>query len=79
MISISGLTDVLADDTRPTYLPFPLISKKWKTTLDYIFYRVPAGEYFNISADIIPVVNSFARRHSRRFLTDHHALLINIG
>ena len=44
MISQSGLTDVLARDPRSTYQPFPLVSSKWRTSLDYIYYRMPHGE-----------------------------------
>ena len=70
----SGLTDAFADDPRPTYLPFPLVSAKWRTSLDYIFYRAPAGEDADVTADIIPIVNSTAKMPLQRFLTDHHAL-----
>ncbi len=79
MVSLSGLTDLLADDPQPTYQPFPLVPSKWLTTLDYIFYRNPAGETSNVSSDIIPIENSSARNPLQRFLTDHHALLLNIG
>ena len=79
MISQSGLTDVLAGDPRSTYQPFPLVSSKWRTSLDYIYYRMPLGETAEISADIIPVVNFSAKTSLRRFLTDHNALILNIG
>jgi hypothetical protein len=79
MLWHSGLIDALYSDPRPTYLPFPLVSVKWLTSLDYIFYRAPAGEDFDVRADIIPVVNSSAQRPLQRFLTDHQALSLNIG
>jgi mRNA deadenylase 3'-5' endonuclease subunit Ccr4 len=79
MLTHSGLTDALADDPRSTYQPFPLVSAKWRTSLDYIFYRMPTGETAHITADVIPVVNSVAKRSFQRFLTDHNALLLNIG
>ena len=78
MFSYSGLTDALADDPRSTYQPFPLVSAKWRTSLDYIYYRAPAGETAHVTADIIPVVNSVAKRPFQRFLTDHHALILSI-
>ena len=78
MFSHSGLTDALADDPRSTYQPFPLVSAKWRTSLDYIYYRAPAGETAHVTADILPVVNSVAKRPFQRFLTDHHALTLNI-
>jgi endonuclease/exonuclease/phosphatase family metal-dependent hydrolase len=74
----SGLTDAFVDDPRPTYLPFPLVSAKWRTSLDYIFYRIPAGEDTDVTADIIPIVNSTAKMPLQRFLTDHYALRISI-
>lgn len=79
MILQSGLSDALANDPRPTYLPFPLVSAKWRISLDYIFYRVPAGEALNVTTDILPVVNSSAQRPYQRFLTDHKALVLHIG
>jgi endonuclease/exonuclease/phosphatase family metal-dependent hydrolase len=78
MVSQSGLADALIDDPRPTYHPFPLVSAKWQTSLDYIFYRKPVGETRGVTADIIPMVNSSARWSLGRFLTDHHALTLNI-
>jgi hypothetical protein len=74
----SGLTDALAGDPRPTYRPFPLVSQKWQTSLDYIFYRPPAGEPIEVTPDIVPIENTSARLPYRRFLTDHHALTIQI-
>jgi endonuclease/exonuclease/phosphatase family metal-dependent hydrolase len=79
MITQSRLMDALSADRRPTYLPLPLIPAKWRTSLDYIFYRMPVGEALHVRADIIPVVNSSAQRSFQRFLTDHLALRLNIG
>ncbi len=78
MVSQSELTDALICDPRPTYQPFPLVSAKWETSLDYIFYRKPKGETTEVTADIIPIENSSARWSFQRFLTDHNALTINI-
>ena len=78
MVSQSGLTDPLLDDPRPTYQPFPLVSARWQTSLDYIFYRKPKGETIEVTADIIPIENSSARWSFQRFLTDHHALTLTI-
>ena len=79
MMAESGLTDALADDPRPTYRPFPLVSAKWQMSLDYFFYRRPAGIDTPVTADIIPIENSTAGWYFQRFLTDHHALVLNIG
>lgn len=79
LVTQSGLIDAFADDLRPTYLPFPLISAKWRTTLDYIFYRIPAGAVANLKAEIIPMVNSIGTTPLQRFLTDHCALSIKFS
>jgi mRNA deadenylase 3'-5' endonuclease subunit Ccr4 len=78
MLSQSGLIDALANDPRSTYQPFPLVSEKWRTSLDYIYYRTPIGETATATSDILPVVNSAAKRPFQRFLTDHNALILNI-
>jgi endonuclease/exonuclease/phosphatase family metal-dependent hydrolase len=78
MVSLSGLTDAFIDDPRPTYRPFPLVSAKWQTALDYIFYRKPEGETTKVTADIIPFENSEARWWFQRFMTDHNALTLKI-
>lgn len=79
MIAQSGLTDALAEDPRPTYLPFPLVpTKKWQIPLDYVFYRIPASEAWTVEPDILPIVDSSAKLQFRRFLTDHCALTLNI-
>jgi endonuclease/exonuclease/phosphatase family metal-dependent hydrolase len=78
MVALSGLTDVFAAGWRPTYQPFPLFPSKWLITLDYFFYRPPDGERAAVTADILPIVNSSARWSFQRFLTDHHALIVNI-
>ncbi|RPI35117.1 MAG: hypothetical protein EHM70_00665 [Chloroflexota bacterium] len=78
MLAHSGLTDALANDTRPTYQPFPLASSKWQIPLDYCFYRMPAGKAGRVKADILPIENSRARWPFQRFLTDHHALILYI-
>jgi endonuclease/exonuclease/phosphatase family metal-dependent hydrolase len=79
MIAKSGMIDALADDPRPTYLPFPLVSSKWQVPLDYMFYRKPEDDFLTAKAEIIPIVNSSARLQFQNFLTDHCALLLSIG
>ncbi|HJS19737.1 MAG TPA: hypothetical protein VJ785_13400, partial [Anaerolineales bacterium] len=64
---------------RPTYRPFPLVPAKWEMSLDYFFYRRPEGEETSVTADIIPIEHSSAGWYFQRFLTDHHALVLNIG
>lgn len=78
LIGQNGLTDPLRDDPRPTYRPFPLVPSKWRTSLDYILYRIPQGTDFNIQADILPIEDSKQKNALRHFLTDHCALTLNI-
>jgi endonuclease/exonuclease/phosphatase family metal-dependent hydrolase len=79
MVSSSGMSDPLMNDPRPTYRPFPLVSAKWKMSLDYFFYKRPDGDNTPVTADIVPIENSTAGWYFQRFLTDHHALVLNIG
>jgi endonuclease/exonuclease/phosphatase family metal-dependent hydrolase len=81
MMSQNNLIDALVDDPRSTYQPFPLVvsKEKWAITLDYLFYRVPPGENLKVTADILPVENTSAKGSVRRFLSDHKALVLEIG
>jgi hypothetical protein len=79
LMAESGLTDALADDPRPTYQPFPLVPSKWEMSLDYFFYRRPSGESIQLRADIQPIENAAGSSALQRFLTDHCALVLNIG
>ncbi len=78
LVAKNGLTDPLGNDPRPTYRPFPLVPSRWKTSLDYILYRIPQGKDFSVRADILPIVDSSQKSPLRRFLTDHYALSLNI-
>jgi endonuclease/exonuclease/phosphatase family metal-dependent hydrolase len=75
----AGLIDPLHADPRPTYHPFPLVPSKWKTSLDYLFLRLPHGKDINLQADIVPVEDSTQTRPFGRFLSDHYALTLKIG
>jgi len=79
LIEQNGLIDPLRDDPRPTYRPFPLVPSRWKTSLDYILYRIPQGNDFTIQADILPIEDSSQKSALRRFLTDHCALTLNVS
>ena len=78
LIAQNRLSDPLCDDPRPTYRPFPLVPSSWKTSLDYILYRLPLGKDFIVEADILPIEDSRQKSALRRFLTDHCALMFNI-
>jgi len=78
LVTKNELIDPLRDDPRPTYRPLPLVSSSWKTSLDYILYRIPRGKDFSVCADILPIEDSSQKSSLRRFLTDHCALTLNI-
>jgi len=78
LVTQNGLFDPLRDDPRPTYRPFPLVSSSWKTSLDYILLRLPQGKELNVQADLLTIEDSNGKNKFQRFLTDHHALTLNI-
>ena len=78
LVTQNRLIDILSDDPRPTYRPFPLVPPNWKTSLDYILCRIPQDKDFNIQADILPIEDSNQKSTLKRFLTDHCALTLNI-
>jgi endonuclease/exonuclease/phosphatase family metal-dependent hydrolase len=77
LIASNDLFDPLAADQRPTYRPFPLVPDKWKTSLDFVLVRRPAGVELQLQADLVPIEDPAARHPVRRFLTDHNALLLH--
>jgi endonuclease/exonuclease/phosphatase family metal-dependent hydrolase len=76
LAEISGFTDPLKNDPRPTYRPVSFLASKWSVTLDFIFYRNPDRIDMNIEADILPIENSKASKSSSKFLSDHCALTL---
>lgn len=73
------LHDPLAKDPRPTYRPFPLISKdKWTIPIDFVLVRLPKTRELEIHADIVEIADEDQTRSFRRFLTDHNALIIQV-
>jgi hypothetical protein len=71
---ISGFTDPLKNDPRPTYRPMSFLASKWSVSLDFIFYRKPDKIDTAVTADILPIENSKAFTDRSRFLSDHCAL-----
>jgi hypothetical protein len=72
------LVDPLADDPRPSYRPFPLVSSRWSLRLDFVLYRLPQGQDLDIKADILPLDHAPARSRFHQFLTDHCALTLSV-
>ena len=74
----SGLTDLLAGDTRPTLrIPFGSVSRL-SLSIDYVFVRIPDRYSFKIDCDLC-----FSEKHTisnRRqgYLSDHHGIEVRI-
>lgn len=80
LVSEGQLLDPLAADPRPTYRPFPLLSKeKWAIPIDFVLVRQPQTRELEISADIVEIQDEGQTRPTRRFLTDHNALTIKVN
>jgi endonuclease/exonuclease/phosphatase family metal-dependent hydrolase len=79
LISQTGLFDLLRDDPRPTYRPFPLVPSKWNISLDYMLLRIPEGVDVSLEADIVQLEDTSQKSPFRRFLTDHHALTLTVS
>ena len=79
LVSGCELTDPLLDDPRPTYRPFPLVPSSWNISLDYILLRIPRGRDLTVQADIVPLEDHNQESASKRFLTDHCALILDIS
>lgn len=71
---ISGFTDPLKNDPRPTYRPVSFLASKWSISLDFIFYRKSDKIDMAVTADILPIENSKAINDRSKFLSDHCAL-----
>lgn len=79
LIDKSDLCDPLAEDLRPTYRPFPLVPEKWKTSLDYVILRKPAGMKIEVIPDLLEIEDASKDSHWQRFLTDHNALVLQVN
>lgn len=78
LMAQNSLIDLLAEDLRPTYRPFPLVPAKWKTSLDYILIRPPDGLDINCKADLLGIEDASKNSRFLRFLTDHNALVVEV-
>ncbi len=79
LVAESGLIDPLHGDPRPSYHPFPLVPSLWKTSLDYMFLRLPQDKEFLVQPDVLTVEDHNQTNPLKRFLTDHCALTIKVG
>lgn len=78
-LELSGLTDPLAGDERPTYRPHSGIPARYALPIDWLLYRAPPLPGLEVSADLcfdqpIPFVGS-----GRGFLSDHIGVQITLS
>lgn len=78
LVADAGLTDLLADDPRPTYRPFGPIPARFALPIDFVLYRPPAGVPVRARADLLDIEDSRAHHPRGRFLTDHRALTLHV-
>ena len=78
LLAQGGLVDVLADDPRPTYIPFPMVPETWNTALDYLLIRYPENSTIHVQPDILRLEDRARPRPHQRFLTDHCALTLQV-
>lgn len=78
LVAQNNLLDLLIDDLRPSYRPFPFVPSVWKTSLDYILIRKPAQIDFKVQADLMVIEDATKLLPIQRFLTDHNALMLQI-
>ena len=79
LVAQNDLLDPLVNDQRTSYRPFPLVSSKWKTSLDYLLVRQPAGQDFQVQAEVVEISDLQKWLPFQRFLTDHNALTLHLG
>ena len=79
LLAEGGLFDPLADDPRPTYKSLPLVPARYSMTLDFTLVRLPHKHPVQLTADIVPIECSTARRPRQRFLTDHYAVTLCVN
>lgn len=79
LVAEANVIDPLADDPRPTYRPFPLMSnEKWALPIDFCFVRLPNWRGIELRADIVEIQDTRKTMRMRQFLTDHNALTLQV-
>ena len=74
----SGLTDLLAGDTRPTLrVPIPL-SSKFPLAIDYAFVRMPEKYSFRIDCDLCFSKKYAINNRKQAYLSDHLGIEIRM-
>ena len=74
----SGLTDLLADDTRPTLrVPFG-VSARFSLAIDYVFVRMPKKHSFEIDCDLCFSDKYWINNQHQGYLSDHYGVEIGM-
>lgn len=74
----SGLTDLLAGDTRPTLRTSAGVPSRYALPIDYVFVRTPKMHSFEIECDLCfsgkyPITSRY-----QDYLSDHHGIKVHI-
>ena len=77
-LALSGLTDLMAGDSRPTLrLPFRAPSR-FAWAIDYVFIRTPERHSFPIACDLAFSDKYQINQKHYGFLSDHHGIALQI-
>lgn len=77
-LAASGLTDPLADDTRPTYRRLPGLPARFALPIDFVLVRTPPGANMQIVSDLcfqeqLPLVGG-----GQGYLSDHLGVALQL-
>ncbi|NJN82079.1 MAG: hypothetical protein HC802_07205 [Caldilineaceae bacterium] len=74
----SGMSDLLTDDPRPTYRPFPGVPVRYALPIDFVFIRPPPDLRVQADADLC-FNEKFAFADGRRgYLSDHLGVRVTL-
>jgi endonuclease/exonuclease/phosphatase family metal-dependent hydrolase len=79
LLERAGLRDLLADDARPTYRPFPGVSLRYALALDFVLMRAPPGLQLEVEGDLcfaerLPLVGG-----GQGYLSDHIGVEVRLS
>jgi endonuclease/exonuclease/phosphatase family metal-dependent hydrolase len=74
----SGLTDLLAGDTRPTLRISLGAASRFPLAIDYIFVRIPDRYSLRINCDLYLTEKYTIGKRQRGYLSDHNGIEIHI-
>jgi len=77
-LMLSGLSDTLAGDSRPTHRPPLGVPARYALPLDYIFIRTPANLSLHIECDLCFTTRQWLNGNRQEYLSDHNGLSLRI-